>query len=224
MNRTAFVIAISLLLGGCKIGVRTDLPLSGVLSEGLKDADSDLLVEVASCTSYEDSRQPSDTLLDAQKTVPTVFPDAKYKECFTQKMTSWAIFSIPVVYGRHTGSDLKDDGKLHILSYKDTNGQYIAVEASETLKERVKALTSKSFSSFNPADLIINVRLNNDTGSDKKIDIVSSFINDQPVPLITDSTLQKDQFIELRLSDVTTQAVLLPKQYSQSAVFLRNIH
>ncbi|WP_437887719.1 DUF7424 family protein [Phytobacter sp. V91] len=224
MKRKILLIAMITILVGCKFGVRTTIPLSGLLSEGIKEINSDLFVEVASCTDFEDSRKPSQTLTDAQKTVASTLPEAKFKECFTQKMVSWASFTLPIVYGRYPGERLKDDGRLHILSYPDKEGQYIAIEAAESLKKRVNEHNSKGYSDFDPSNLLIYVTIDNDTKIDKKMDIVSSFVQEKPAMLISNTTLAANQYIEIRLSDVATQAVLLPESLNQQAIFMRNIH
>lgn len=224
MKRKILFIAIITILAGCKVGVRTTVPLSGLLSEGIKEINSDLFVEVASCTDFEDSRKPSKTLLNAQKTVSSTLPEAKFKECFTQKMVSWANFTLPISYGRYPGERLKDDGRLHILSYPDKEGQYIAIEAAESLKERVNEPSRSGYSDFDPSKLFIYITIDNDTKTDKKMDIVSSFVQEKPAMLIPNTTLGSNQIIELRLSDVTTQAILLPDRLNQPAIFMRNIH
>lgn len=224
MKNKIIVSAITFLLSACKVGVDASVPLTGVLSDGIKETNASLYVEVASCTDYEDSRQPSHSLLEAQKSVPAVFAGADFKECFTKKMDSWAEFSIPITYGRFAKGEVKDDGKLHILSFDDIQGQSLAFDASESLKSKINNISKDRFGNFNPSDLTIRINVNNDTGSDKKIDVVSSFVNEQPVVYIGDSVLKKDQNITLRLSDVTTQAVLLPASYGQLPNFLRNVH
>jgi len=54
------VLAATLLLGGCKAKVETELSLNDILESETKTISSDLLVEVAACSSYEDPRRMFD--------------------------------------------------------------------------------------------------------------------------------------------------------------------
>lgn len=86
-----------MLLVGCKATVETEVGLKDILESKTKTIDGNLYVEVTGCNSYEDSRKPSDSVIEAQQTIPRIFEDAEYIECFSKQFDSFAHFNIPVV-------------------------------------------------------------------------------------------------------------------------------
>jgi hypothetical protein len=220
MSKKILITALTLLLTGCKIGVEAMVPFSGVLSDGVKETTADMYVEVASCTSYEDSRQPSHTLLEAQKTVPSLLTGAAYKECFTKQMNSWAHFTIPLAYGKFTKETYVDDGKLRILTLGKEGEKTVIIDAAKSLKKKINDLSNDKFSSFKASDITINVTLTNDTDEEKNTTIISSFVGNVPIINSAGNIIKKGQSLTLRLSDVTTQAIFSPAGYMQPAIML----
>lgn len=222
MRKGFFVLPLALLLAGCKVDIDTEIPISKVLSDGLHEAKSSLSVEVASCTSYEDSRKPSSTLLEAQKTVAAMFTGSEYKECFTQKFKSYATFDLPIVYGAYADGAVKDDGKIHILSKE---AKHIYLDISPKLKKKVSDIQNNKYSiaAFNASDLSIYIKFINDQSNTISADIISSFAGNIPILFLPKYPIKKGDYLELRLSDVTTQLALRKDKATQLAIVLQNV-
>ena len=94
-----FITLLLLNITGCKVQLSTDVPISKLTEKGLHKIDANFFAEVPACSSFEDSRQPSHSVIQAQSEIPKIFGNAKYVECFTQKMDSFAHFTIPVEIG-----------------------------------------------------------------------------------------------------------------------------
>ncbi|WP_157471905.1 DUF7424 family protein [Desulfuromonas sp. DDH964] len=88
MKKISLIIITVLALSGCKATVETEVSLKDILESKTKTITGDLFVEVAGCNDYKDSRQPSSSLVKVQQTIPSIFPDAKYVECFRKEFDS----------------------------------------------------------------------------------------------------------------------------------------
>lgn len=222
MKKGLLLLPLALLLAGCKVDIDTEIPIAKVLSDGLHETKSVLSVEVASCTSYEDSRKPSNTLLEAQKTVASLFTGSQYKECFTKKFKSFATFDLPIVYGSPANGVVKDDGKIHILS---TEGKHIYLDISPSLKKKINDIQDNKYSvaTFNASDVSIYIKFINDQSNTISADIISAFAGNIPILFLPKYPIKKGDYLELRLSDVTTQLALWKDKAPQLPIVLQNV-
>ncbi|WP_085248069.1 DUF7424 family protein [Gilliamella mensalis] len=148
------------LLSGCKVELAPTVNLSDVNSETAKTVQSKLVVEVMSCTDFNDSRKESSDVTDAKKTISNIFTDAKYVECYREKMDSKALFEIPITVG---GKDLTGDIQIRNGGF----GGGMIVLISDSLRSKIEQQQKASFSNFKPS---VQITVNNDL--DRNQDIV----------------------------------------------------
>lgn len=192
---TLFAIVI---LSGCKAFVETEIKLSDLLSAKTKDMSGTLYIEVSSCTSYEDSRQESKTLINAKDTVPQIFSGAKYIECFSKKFDSYARFSLPMKLSKDKDDKLASDSLLNIISNESA---LLLVGIPPVINQRLEQLKKDSFGTES-FDLIVNVKVVNDTGKDHPFKVISSYIDGTPY-VYAGLTSHAGNSFTVRLSDVS---------------------
>ncbi|MEE6081882.1 hypothetical protein, partial [Avibacterium paragallinarum] len=130
------VIGLSILtLVGCKAEIEKNISLNSLLNEPLKTELAELKVEVASCHDHQDSRKPSNSLLQVQAKLPQLFNTAKFKECYSSNFDSFAVFEIPVGIGElQKGITAEND--INLVSKKE-EGNILFLGAKKSLKERL---------------------------------------------------------------------------------------
>lgn len=148
------------LLSGCKVELAPTVNLSDVNSETAKTIQSKLVVEVMSCADYKDSRKESSRVTDAKKAISNIFTDAKYIECYREKMDSKALFEIPITVG---GKD--ETGDIQIRNGGFGGGMIVLL--SDNLRSKIQQEQKNSFSKFEPS---VQITVINDL--DKNQDIV----------------------------------------------------
>ncbi|MBV2182042.1 MAG: hypothetical protein KUL86_12535 [Castellaniella sp.] len=199
--RIAALAAAVLALAGCKTTVNSEIAVSELQGGQSKELPGDLYVEVASCNDFEDSRKPSKTLLDVQQKIPGVFPTAVYKECFRQKMDSYAHFSMPLFL------DLDKDGKLgseQTINVISNDTAVLGLAVPDALQKKIASAKKDTFGSMN---LSVLVKVTNDTKEEFRFGVGAAYIDNHPV---TDRVLVAPagaSFI-VRLSDVAVDAAV----------------
>ncbi|MCX8639330.1 hypothetical protein J3U37_04390 [Gilliamella sp. B3172] len=148
------------LLSGCKVELAPTVNLSDVNSETAKTIQSKLVVEVMSCADYKDSRKESSDVTDAKEAISNIFTDAKYIECYREKMDSKALFEIPITVG---GKD--ETGDIQIRNGGFGGGMIVLL--SDNLRSKIQQEQKNSFSKFEPS---VQITVINDL--DKNQDIV----------------------------------------------------
>lgn len=211
MKNVALAVGVAALLAGCKTTVETEVSLSDLLSSPTKQLPARLLVEVSGCASYEDSRQPSKSVLEVQQAIPGIFADAKYEECYRKEFSSFAQFSVPIFL------DKDMDGKLasasHINLVSNEKG-LLTVGVPEQIRTKIAAAQKRS-----PAkafDLKFTIKITNDTGKDVPFTVVAAFI-DQAPHVVSKLTSKPGGSFVVALSDVSAKAAI---QNGEARVFL----
>ncbi|MBU9845618.1 DUF7424 family protein [Rahnella ecdela] len=155
MKKIAAICMAVTLLSGCKVDMETTANLADILSEQHKVITGDLNFEVATCNDYEDSRKESKSLVKIKAQVPQIFTNAKFVECYTKKLNSYAHFTIPVDVGA-VGKDTKfaDTHADIFLSSKKETGLLAGIFVSPNLRKRL-AQAKKEM----PVDFDFNVRI-----------------------------------------------------------------
>ncbi|WP_422121378.1 DUF7424 family protein [Pasteurella multocida] len=69
------------------------------MNEPIKVESGILNVEIATCSSHEDSRKPSDALIQIQQKIPNVFDNAVYKECYQKNFNSLQVLKSLLLWG-----------------------------------------------------------------------------------------------------------------------------
>lgn len=157
MRKIITLSLLALALAGCKTDVKTSITTDQLSSSNHSVVDGNILVQVLSCSSYEDSRLESRSLIEAKAKVASILADSEYIECYDKQMKSYASFKIPVGVGA-VGSDgnLSLDNDVFIFSSDDIT---LGVVLNPNLLQRMKKIESSSpFSQ--KIDLNMTVTLN----------------------------------------------------------------
>ncbi|MFK3558981.1 DUF7424 family protein [Pasteurella multocida] len=210
MKKTLTISAIALTLAGCKVDMSTDVMLS-TLNEPTKEIISNVAVEVASCTSYEDSRKESDSLIRIKEKLPTIFNGAKFVECYKKKMDSFAIFTVPVFIGK---DEPAGDYNLWVHG---TERVPLIISASKKFRESLHNFKKREISKLN-INSFLNVK--NDTNNVLKFRMTSAYLGDIPVSNISYiHTFKPNDLYSIKLSNVATDALLRKDSAGQLGVF-----
>ena len=193
-----FTLFILIALTGCKATVETEVKLSDLLSAKTKDISGNLYINVPSCTSYEDSRQESKTLIRAKSTIPQIFLGAKYIECFTKKLDSYANFALPMKLDKDKDGKLASDSLLNIVSNK---GALLMVGIPQAINQKLEKLKKDSFGTKS-FDLTVNVKVTNDTGKNHPFKILAAYIDGVPYDYDNLESVAGESFV-VKLSDVS---------------------
>lgn len=194
-------VALIALVAGCKTNISTEIKLTELEGTTSKMLAGGLAVEVAGCNNYEDSRKPSSSLLEAQEVIPAVFPDAKYIECYTQKMDSFARFELPVAL------DVDKDGKLFStehVNFRAHDGALLTVAIPTQVKDRINAATKGKIGATRLA-LNFQIRVVNDSSQALPFTAYSVFIDGEPY-VADNLSLPPNGSMIVTLSDVSVQA------------------
>lgn len=193
----------SIALVACKTEVEKDVSLKTLLSEPVKTEIALLNIQISGCSSHEDSRKESDALIKIKSKIPTVFQKATFKECYSKNFDSFASFEIPVGVGAiQDNTDPNFENDINIYSY---GNRKLNVSTSKSLSESIRNfLKSEYVSKF---DFNISLNITNDTDTDHNFSILSSYIDNDPVPLYPNFTFKKGQKINLRLANTSADAL-----------------
>jgi hypothetical protein len=200
---TYAVLAAVALTAGCKATVETEVNLSEILGSNSKMIAGDLYAEVAGCDSYEDSRKPSESLVQAQRNVPSIFEGAEYVECFSKEFDSFARFNIPIALDTDGDDKLSSQEHVNIISDDET---LLMVGIPEAIKDNMERVKENSFG-MSAFDLEVNIKINNDTGEDFPFRVLSSYVDNKP-HVIGDLTSSPDSSFVVTLSDVSVDRAL----------------
>lgn len=141
MNKIFTTLIIAVLLAGCKVDVTTKVNTDDLLSTEHKSVAGLMKIEIPSCNDFEDSRKDSNSLTDLKLKIPTVFRNADFRECYKQKLSSYADFVIPVGVGYFEGDFKPVDTDIYIFSNKDVYaGVILTKEAAARIKSVKKGL------------------------------------------------------------------------------------
>ncbi|EHJ3655110.1 hypothetical protein J9T75_000245 [Salmonella enterica] len=201
MKKYIAIAVASLLLSGCKVGVETDVNTDELQSTEQKEVSADLNFEVASCSSSEDSRVESDSLLKIKSKVPTIFRNAEYVDCYTKSFDSFAHFKIPVSVGvRQKDEPFKND----VYLYSDGNIM-AGIGAKKELISRIKQ-AEKDIPSGMDFDITINVN-KGEQPLPKKITVLGVFAG-KGYPVLVRNLDFRIKKVPLTLSNVSVQSLL----------------
>lgn len=195
MNKFMVSLIAITLLSGCKVELAPTVNLSDVQSETAKTVQSKILIEVSSCTDFKDSRQESSTLIKAKNEIQKIFADAKYIECYREKMDSKAVFEIPIMVGGKTGN-----GDIQIRNNKSGG---MVVEISKKLEQKISNHQNSTFRKINTS---ISINVNNDLNQSQQIIGYAIYLDNNAIP-VSKYDLKPGQHT-IKLSDVSVSAIL----------------
>jgi len=203
VSRNIVLSLIVLIVTGCKVNVETELNLSDILRSKSKIITGNLYVEVAGCSSHEDSRNASRSVIKVGQTIPRVFKGAEYIECFTKKFDSFAHFSVPIAIDKDIDGKLSSEDYINIVSNEK---RLLGVAIPEVIRQNLERVKSESFgaSSF---DLSVKIRINNDIGKPFPFKVISAYIDNKPYVWGELKSKEKGSFV-VSLSDVSVDEAL----------------
>ena len=203
---TVILLVFITLFYGCKAKIVSELNVSDILKSETKIMKGDIYVEVITCHAFNDSRQPSQSVIRAKRNIPNIFLDAKYIECVNKQFKSQVHFTIPVILNKNKSVDLDKQiisgSYINIVSNKAALLGFIV---PKKIRDGIDALKRNSFD--NTVDLQVNIKVNNDTKEKFSFIILSAFIDKQPYIIESLSVNGKSSFL-ITLSDVTVSSAL----------------
>lgn len=205
MKRTgkiALVVLCAAMVAGCKTTVETEVSLTDLLNSPTKQLAGNLLVEVPACQSHEDSRQPSKILVDVQQTVPGIFADAKFEECYRQGFDSFARFSLPIFLDKDMDGKLASNSHINLIS---NERGLLSVGVPNAIKEKINSAQKKS--PVGKLDLKFAIKVKNDTGKAFPLAAVAVFIDQVPVVFSNLTSKANGSFL-VTLSDVSAKSAV----------------
>jgi len=114
MVKFILIISAILFLSGCNGLIETEVKLSDLQKTTKTTISGDLYIQVAACNDFADSRIVSDSVKESKLTVPSIFKDAKYIECFEKEFKSYTHFKIPMIISKK--NELVSNDYIHIIS------------------------------------------------------------------------------------------------------------
>ncbi|MDY4281683.1 MAG: hypothetical protein SOX56_11590 [[Pasteurella] mairii] len=194
----------ALALTACKTEVEKDISLKTLLNEPIKTETALLNVEISSCNDHEDSRKPSDALIKIQEKIPTVFTQAKYKECFSKRIESFASFEIPIGVGKVDDNTILEND-ISIYSYKN---RQLNIKTTDKLAENIRDFIKREYINNLEFNILLNVK--NDTDSDQKFMLYAAYIDNAPVP-IHPVTMATGKSFNIKLSNASADSLWIYK-------------
>ena len=198
------IISISLIIlifTGCQGLIETNVNLSDLQSSTKKQISGDLYIQVASCNNFSDSRKLSDSVIKSKQTIPSIFKDAKYVECFQKEFISYTHFKIPMILSHK--ENLVSNDYIHIISNKDT---LLNVGVPPTIKQNIDRVKANSFG-MNDMELSVKINIVNDTNKKLTFNAIASYIGDTP-SIFNNFFTEPNNSFDVKLSDVSVDNAL----------------
>ena len=196
------VCFVALLLG-CRVEVKTEIAFSDLLSEGeSRFIPGEILVEVAACDDFEDSRQPSDSLVEAQELIPRIFPDAEYVECYEKMFEATARFSTLIMFDREVNQEF--DSQSHVNIFSGGKTFLMMVGMPESIRQSIQRADDDSYVSL---DYGMTITMVNDTTEEVSFSVVAAYVGG--IPSVSGSwNVAPGGAFDLRLSDVSVDQII----------------
>lgn len=200
MKKLLTLSLCSIALTACKTEIEKDISLQKLFTQPVQEETALLNVEIFSCNNREDSRLESDDLIKIKSKIPTVFKNAKYKECYSKRANSFAIFEIPVAVGKEDETK-KIENDIAIIS----NDKFpMRIRSSGELSKNIRNFLKSEF--IPNFDFNITLNVINDTDKEQNFNVYSAYIDDSPVS-IAPIDLKKGEKLKIRLSNASADAL-----------------
>jgi hypothetical protein len=202
MKKYVGALLLVALLVGCKAEVETKITFSEIASGVTKLTSGDIYVEISACGDHEDTRKPSESLLQVKSKMPSIFAGAEYVECFNKKLDTYAHFKIPVSIDGNNNGKLESDNAVTLLNEKGI--LYVAVPSA--LAKRINEAKSDP-DGAGLTDISIQININNDTKDGIIFKAFSSYIDGHPYVYKTLCAHPNDPFVA-RISNVSVDEAI----------------
>ncbi|MBK5143197.1 hypothetical protein I2494_05625 [Budviciaceae bacterium BWR-B9] len=213
MKKIVPVVAVGLLLSGCKVDMNTTVDLNDLMSSTHKAVSGKLSFEVPACSSHEDSRKESKSLTDLKAQVPTIFRNAQFTECYTKQFSSYADFAIPVDVGSMDEPTNMADTDIYIVSSKK-HRTLAGIVLNKDLIERIRKAQKNA---MNKMDFDISVTINrgDNTLSGYMVGVYQTFPDGKKVPAsFAPLNWENAKTLTFTLSDVSTEQLFTDSSYT----------
>lgn len=195
-----FLLLCIAVLAACDIEVKTVLAVSDLRAQQDKGIAGTIVLEVPSCTDFEDSRKPSDALLESVAIVERIFPDAQYKECYRKQMSAYAEFA--VILNLSFDDEQIDSERINLISGETILlGIYLPREILARLAQAEERNFGLSF------DFSFEITLDNDSQEDFDFMALGVFADSEPA-LFRSLSLRGGERLILKPSDVTIAEIM----------------
>ena len=201
MLKVLLLSLVILFLSGCQSLIETNVNLSDLQGKSNKNINGDLYIQVAGCNHYSDSRRLSDSVIKSQQTIPYIFKDAQYKECFTKDFISYAHFSLPMILNH--SDNLVSNDYINIMSNKNS---MLSVGVPPTIKQKMDSVKQESFG-MNDFELKVQINVKNDLTKKVEFNAISSYIGITPA-IYNSFYVDPNTEFTVRLSDVSVDYAL----------------
>lgn len=198
-----------LFLTACEVEFEVPVNLSDINSDKIIERSANMMVQVPTCNDYEDSRKESDTLVQIKNEMVKALPIAKYKECFTKEMYSWAVFNLPAaIIPEKNSEQAAIDGvyqntpvTITILETEDkgVKSSALVMQIPGFIKKDLK-----KFAEDNYTDLDISIRQNvtNDLKKNYSVGGLSAYLFGKPYYPEFTVNVSPEKTLEIRLPNV----------------------
>jgi len=190
------LMVAGIFLAGCKAEVYTSVSYNFLKDEEVKHIPGHIVMEVTSCSDYEDSRKPSSALTELVQSMPQVFSGAEFVECYRSGMDSLARFSIPIAISRVWG-EFSDTGTVNIFHGEEA---LLAMGVPPELRSRIENILQSNPMAPN-IDMSFGFTFFNDSGGSLEASVLGAWVNNSPY-VITRFEIEPYSEIEVDMSDV----------------------
>ncbi len=196
--KVAAIAAAGIALVGCKTEFAAKVPISALQDPEVTELPGTVRLEVLACDDFEDSRKPSDALVQAQEMMPRVFPSVEFRECYGQGMDNWAEFDIALPIDRD--GEAAEYASEDAFNLTTTDELPLGVAVPPAVLKRLERAQSANMM-MGELDYAITLQVVNDTDAPLPVTVLSAWVEDEPATLQPVEVPVGETFT-LRLSDV----------------------
>lgn len=196
MKKLFALTCCALAVVSCKTEIEKDVSLNKLLTQPIQTETALLNVEIFSCNNREDSRLESDDLIKIKQKIPSLFKEATFKECYSKRAHSFAVFEIPVGFGKvEENTNVEHD--IAIYSYKN---RALNVRTRKEFSDNIRNYLKREFIPSFEFSIVLNVK--NDTDKNQDFNIYSAYINDSPFS-VSPVTIKKGDTWKIKLANAS---------------------
>lgn len=197
MKYLILLLSLTCLIS-CKVSIETQIDISELTDGKNNEINSDLYVEVPTCNNFEDSRKPSDSLIDAVQTVESTIKESKFVECFNKEFESFAHFKMPIAIDRIRDGKIASDDNIILLSNESI---LLGAQIPPNLKNRIQKMESNSLGMHKLDNVKFKIKITNKNKKQFNYGAYSVFIDG--VPNVANKFTNNGDSFEIILSDVS---------------------
>lgn len=207
MKKILLLSVISLVLVGCKVDITAVVNSDELLLDEHTTVGGVLDVEILACTEENTSNTESESLIEAKKTISSIFNGVKYSECNVEGDTSIASFVIPIGVGsirKEGGYTVNEGTDIYIASDDDI---YLGVFMQEETLKKIESANEKLQTNLN---MNFSILLEKGEQPIPDVFVIAAYINDDegvdiPAPILPLEF--ESENVLLKLSNVSNSVI-----------------